>query len=138
MKNRIYKLLCVLVTLSLVSTSVGVRASAANKNIRISTRVGELLFGKECEESSVLVGGGIFGVKIKQSYVSIVEAKGIPRLRAGDVILSLGGQDVRSISDIEKIMSASSGEDIKMTVRRGGDCLSVEITPKLSGAMILV
>lgn len=133
MKNRIYKLISALLVFVTVFSFSGRGASAAERHVEISSRFGELLFGKSYEEKTLLVGGGIFGAKIKQSYVSIVEAKGIPKLRAGDIIISLGDTEIKTASEIEKIMSQSSGEPIMITVKRGDARLTVIATPKLVG-----
>lgn len=133
MKNRIYKIISA-VLIFVAITSVGdKRVSAADKNVQISSRFGELLFGNSYEEKTLLVGGGIFGAKIKQSYVSIVEAKGIPKLRAGDIIVSLDGKDIKCVSDIEDVMRNSSGEPMKIVVKRGNVSHTVTASPKLVG-----
>ena len=133
MKNRIYKVVSTLLVFATVFSFGGKNASAVDGSVQISSRFGELIFGKNKEEKTLLVSGGIFGSKIKQSYVSIVEAKGVPKLRAGDIIVSVAGKDILEAADIEEIMSQSCGEPIAITVKRGGALHSVVATPKLSG-----
>ena len=78
--------------LSLLETSyqdaVSCSKDIANDEIKISSRIYELLFGKEKEETKVLLipGGGIFGAKIKQSYVSVQSPGDVHELKVGDKI----------------------------------------------------
>ncbi len=133
MKNRIYKVVSAVLVFLTVFSFGGRNASAADKSVQISSRFGELFFGKSYDKKTLLVGGGIFGAKIKQSYVSIVEANGIPKLRAGDIIVSVGDTEIRESKDVENIMAKSSGEPIKITVRRQDSQYTVVATPKLIG-----
>ena len=120
-----------LVALTVTLSGFGVGAAAHRDDVRISWRIGEFLLGKEKVEKTLLVGGGIFGAKIKQSYVTIVEAKGAPRLRGGDILLSLGGEEIKSIDDVTRVLSASGGETLSVTARRGEETVCCEITPSL-------
>jgi len=61
-------------------------------DVELGSRFFELFFGEQKkEEISLLPGGGVFGVKIKQEHPTVAEAKGVPALKVGDVILSVGG-----------------------------------------------
>ena len=53
--------------------AVSCSSESSVEEIKISSRLYELLFGKEEETKRILLlpGGGIFGAKIKQSYVSV-------------------------------------------------------------------
>ena len=133
MKNRIYKVISALLMLASVFSFSGKSVGAADGSVQISSRFGELIFGKQKEEKTLLVSGGIFGAKIKQSYVSIVEAKGVHGLRAGDIIVSVSGNDISEAADVEEILLKSGGEPIAITVKRGDSLHSVVATPKLSG-----
>ena len=131
MKNRIYKALSVISALVLIISQFSISSSAIGKNVQISTRIGELISGKENEERTVLIGGGIFGAKINQTFVSVVEAKSVPKLRAGDVLLTIGSEEIHSATDVEKALSKNNGEPVTITVKRGDSNLSFDITPTL-------
>jgi Lon-like protease len=50
-------------------------------------------------------------------------------LRAGDVILSIDGRDVRTTCDVGRAIDATEvGDQVALTVRRGGDVLDLEVT----------
>ena len=129
MKNRIYKVISLLSAIMLTFSSFSVSAAAQRGSVQISTRIGEVLFGKRTEEKTLLVGGGIFGAKIKQSYVSIVEAKSAPRLHAGDILISLGGVQIGSIEDVEAVLRESDGSVLEAVARRGDNTVTAELTP---------
>ena len=131
MKKNIYKVVCAFLCLGVLFSPIRANAITAAK-VQISSRIGELLFGAK-EERTVCVGGGIFGAKIKQSYVSVVESKLIPKLRAGDVIISVAGYEVSSIEDVEKVMTNRGAEPITITARRGENVFTLDATPVLIG-----
>lgn len=102
------------------------------ENIKIGSRLYELLFGKvESEKKLLLVpGGGIFGTKIRQSYVSVQNPLDVKELRVGDRIKTVNGDKVTSVKDIRRITSSHSGEEITLVCERGGKDITVKLTPK--------
>ena len=71
-------------------------------NVRVSSRLLELFFGKDdTKEIKLCPGGDVFGVKIKQNGVTVAESKGIPALKSGDVILSINGVAV-NLTELSK------------------------------------
>ena len=63
---------------------------ALSNNVKVGSRIWELLFGdkRNADEACQLVPGGqVFGMKIKQKYVTVVESPGVPALKSGDIIL---------------------------------------------------
>ena len=106
----------------------------ADKDVRVSTRLGELLFGKRESSVKMLVPGGtVFGIKMKGTHVTVVESRGIPALRSGDVILSVGGREVHSVEDIKAALRASGGESVTLRATHGGSEIGIEVRPYLEG-----
>ena len=102
--------------------------------VRVSTRLGELFFGKREDTAKMLVPGGtVFGVKIKSRYVTVVESKGIPALSTGDVILSVGGREVHSVDDVKAALRGSGGESVTLRATHGGSEIGIEVRPYLEG-----
>ena len=107
--------------------------SSVNEDTRISSRLLELLFGKEEENEKLLLipGGGIFGAKIKQSYVSIQSPGDIHELKVGDKILSINGKSITSVEDVKSAISELGAGEVKLVCERGGKEITAKVTPKL-------
>ena len=106
-----------------------------DEEVKISSRLVELFFGKkETEGDAVLLipGGGIFGAKIKQSYVSVQSPGDIAELKAGDKILSVNGKSVSSATEVKKVIQSLGGNEVLLTCERGGKEIAVKLTPKKS------
>ncbi|MBE6532872.1 MAG: PDZ domain-containing protein [Ruminococcaceae bacterium] len=150
MKNRFLKrtlavVLSVYTLLATVGIPVSAEAGAASseniecapvlsENVKVSSRLYELLFGKGSKSSepmSLVVGGDVFGVKIRQKYVTVTEAKGVPALKAGDVILSVNGEKVSTAADVKRLISKSGGESVTIRALHGGSEVGVEVRPTL-------
>ena len=100
--------------------------------IKISSRLVELLFGKNEEEKTVLLipGGGIFGAKIKQTYVSVQSPGDSHELKVGDKILTVNGEKIKCVKDIMTATQQLHGEDVVIVCERGGKQFTVKLTPK--------
>ena len=100
--------------------------------IKISSRLYELLFGKEEENKRLLLipGGGIFGAKIKQSFVSVQNPGDAKELKVGDKIKSINGCKISSVKEIRELTKGLGGENITLVCERGGKEISVKLTPK--------
>ena len=107
-------------------------SATAVSDIKISSRLVELLFGKNEENKTLYLvpGGGIFGAKIKQNYVSVQNPGEIKELKAGDKILSLNGQKVCSVNDVKNAIRAIEKENVTLVCERGGKKIQVTIKPK--------
>lgn len=110
-------------------------AAATGEEVKISSRLLELLFGKEKNGSSdgkvlLIAGGSVFGAKIKQNYISISDPGDCSELKVGDKIISANGTQVYTGVDLAKIVRDSGGKDIELVCKRGDKTLSVKITPK--------
>ena len=138
MKNKNMRLLCFILIIYTLLTSTGVVINAEEcvpaiaEDVEIGSRFWELFFGGEKkEESSValLPGGDVFGVKIKQKYVTITESHGIPALKSGDVIISINGESVSSASDVRRLVEKSGGRSLTIRALHQGNEVAVEIRP---------
>jgi regulator of sigma E protease len=52
-------------------------------------------------------------------------------LKAGDVILRAGGQDVTTFSELPEIVAASEGRPVPLTVWRAGETFELTLTPRI-------
>lgn len=103
--------------------------------VQVGSRLWELFFGDEAEEQTVslLPGGGVFGVRIKQKYLTVTDARGVPALKNGDVILSIDGEEVRTVADVRRIVERSGGRSLTVRALHQGSEISVEIRPTMEG-----
>lgn len=53
-------------------------------------------------------------------------------LKPGDLVIAIGGQDIHSFSDMQRIVSMRPGEPLEVTVTRGGSALTLPVTPALA------
>ena len=107
-------------------------AKTNGEEIKISSRLYELLFSKEEESKRLLLvpGGGIFGAKIKQSFVSVQNPGDAHELKVGDKIKSINGKSVCSVNDIKEATEGLSGDEVKLVCERDGKEISVKLKPK--------
>ena len=107
-------------------------AGNPDTEIKIGSRLYELFFGKSEEKESVMLlpGGGIFGAKIKQSYVSVQNPGDVKDLKVGDKILSLNGLKINSVSDVKNAVQNSSTSNVTLVCERNGKEITVKLTPK--------
>ena len=105
--------------------------AALSDNVKVSGRLWELLFKKEEKAPTALIpGGDVFGVKLKQKYVSVAESCGIPALSEGDIIISVNGKEIRSAEDVGRIVKASGGNSITLRAKHNGEDIGIEVKPK--------
>lgn len=100
--------------------------------VEVGSRFWELFFGKSSKEDEpvmLLPGGSVFGVKIKQKYVTVTDAPGVPALKSGDIILSVGGETVRTARDVKRIVEKSAGNSLTIRAMHQGSEVAVEIRP---------
>ena len=145
MKIKNMRLICfILIIYSLISScstavfadeiSLPESTEALSENVVVGSRFFELFFGKEedkKENISLILGGDVFGVKIKQEHPTVTDAKGVPALRCGDVILSVGGERVKTAGDVKRLVEASGGNSITIRALHQGNEIAVEIRPVL-------
>ena len=144
MKTKNIRLICFILTiyslLSFASVTASAEACADESvevladNVEIGSRLFDLFFGEEKEGDktvSLIPGGGVFGVRIKQEYPTVTEAKGIPALAGGDIIISVAGQRVKTAADVKRIVEASGGSSITIRALHRGSEIALEIIPTL-------
>jgi regulator of sigma E protease len=51
--------------------------------------------------------------------------------KPGDLVLSINGEPIKSFADMQRIVSASADETLKIEVQRGNSVLTLAATPKL-------
>ena len=109
-------------------------ATNDNEETKISSRLLELLFGKDEDTEAVLLipGGDIFGAKIKQSYVSVQNPQDVRELRVGDKIISINGVRIHSVSNVKDVLKNIGGEAINLVCERDGKEIALKIKPRLS------
>jgi len=107
-------------------------AAAVSHDVQVSSRLWELLFGGESSRSLYLCpGGGVFGIKIKQNAVTVVESKGIPALSAGDVILSVNGKRIHTAEQMREAIAGSDGNSLTIRALHGEGEVAIEVRPAL-------
>lgn len=127
-------ILCLGIPVAASEAALPETAEVLSENVEVGSRFLELFFGeKQVEEISLLPGGGVFGVKIKQEHPTVTDAKGVPALKVGDVILSVGGERVKTASDVKRLVEASGGNSITIRAMHQGSEIAVEIRPSLVG-----
>lgn len=107
-------------------------APALSDNVKVGSRFLDLFLGdsKQSDETvSLIPGGGVFGVKIRQKYVTVTESTGIPALKCGDIILSVDGVRVSSAAQVKEIVKASGGKSLTIRAMHQGSEIGVEIRP---------
>ena len=115
-----------------------VSGEAVECDLKLSSRLWELLFGKSEEASGegrlmLCPGGDVFGAKIVQKYVSITSVGDNKRIKEGDLLVKINGESVNSIGEVKKIVTESCGKPQKLTLLRSGEEICVEVTPKSEG-----
>lgn len=107
-------------------------------DVKISSRIWELIFGKEdktenADAKAVLLvpGGTVFGARLKQSHLSVCDPGQAKELRTGDKIISINGMEIASGSDLKQAIAASEGKEISLLCERGGKEILIKLTPEL-------
>ncbi len=114
-------------------------------DVKVSSRILELLFGKgdknekkngdkDGTDSVMLApGGDIFGAKIKQNFVTVVEAKGAGKICAGDRLIMIGEEAVKSVEDVKRIVGECDGNPLKIYAMHGTERICAVVTPERVG-----
>jgi len=84
---------------------------------------------------SIAIFAGIFMTAGRQLTPARIDevvpdsAAAMAGLQAGDVIVAIDGQPIDTFTDMQRIVSTSSGRTLALTVERGSDKLEVKATP---------
>ena len=109
-------------------------SQALSDNVKVDSRLRELFFGGEkmANSSEMLVpGGSVFGIKMKQTHVTVTDSSAIPALSPGDVILSINGKEIHTVEDMRKIIEASGGSSVTLRAIHKGSEITIEARPSL-------
>lgn len=106
---------------------------ALSDGVKVSSRLFELIFGKGGSGSTrtVALGGDVFGIKLKASHVIVADAKGVPALSSGDILLSVNGKAVNTAEEAGRLISASRGESVTLRAIHKDTEITLELRPKL-------
>ena len=114
-----------------------------SRDIKASSRIYELLFASpksrgavdktQLSRTAVLCpGGDVFGVRIKQGELTVVNSK-CAQITAGDVIISIDGKPTKSVAEVKEILKSHSGGECELVIRHKGERRTVKLTPEESG-----
>ncbi|MBR2929749.1 MAG: hypothetical protein IKC32_00835 [Clostridia bacterium] len=82
------------------------------------------------ERPSLLVGGIIFGTRIKETHVTVTTPDEGGTLAVGDRIISINGKDILGISDVKRAVSGCGGEELSIICERGGKRVTLSLKPR--------
>lgn len=100
---------------------------------RISSRFYELLFDKEekgDKELYLIPGGDVFGVKVKETSVTVSSAEDSSVLRRGDKIISINDTPIKDAEDVSAALSGCRGGTVRISILRGGEKMTLTVVPK--------
>jgi regulator of sigma E protease len=86
---------------------------------------------------AVAIFAGIFMIVGKQTTTARVDAvqpgsaASAAGFQPGDLVLSINGEQIDSFSDMQRIVSISSGEPLKIVIERKGSEITLKATPQL-------
>ena len=123
------------------SVDAGTEAvSEASAEVVIGSRIWELLGGGEKKavktastRRTLIVGGTIFGTRIKEAHVSVASCDEDGAFKEGDKIISINGKEVHSISDVKEALKGYSGGAFAIIAERDGKRIALSCTPKQVG-----
>ena len=104
---------------------------AVSENIEISSRFFELFKEREQEGKTLAVGGTVFGLRIKEDGISVVDTKENSAFKAGDRIIKINGKAAESAAEVEEAVKASKGVPLEIEVIRSGERIKMNVTPVL-------
>ena len=141
-KNGIRLVALLMLVLCLLTAPASVKAYAVGDgNSVVASRFLELFFGKTYgkanEDIYLCPGGEAFGVKVCGDCVTVSKTGGADAtapFRENDVIKSINGKPILSITDVKETLAACGGRELSVSVVRGGKSITVNVTPRLVGS----
>ena len=109
------------------------RTAVSKDDVNVSSRIYELLFGKDKKKSQeiyLIPGGDVFGIKMKEAHVTVSGAKDGSALKKGDKILAINGSEIKDTEDVNTILDGCGGGAVKLDIIRGGEKMSITVMPK--------
>ena len=118
-----------------IKSPAAVTVSAiSDEGVRVSSRIWELLFSKDAQESTeeiyLVPGGGVFGARLKREHLAIEDAGEIKGVDSGDLLLKVNGTEVHTAKDVTDAVKSASGKSVTLTLSRSGRQFEVKATPK--------
>lgn len=125
--KKLIKLAAALLAVAILFSLTALPVSAEHQNDKVT---------------EVILGGGLFGLKIQTKGVAIVELDKVttkngvssPAFDAGlkpnDSIVSMGGIAVTTVDQVSKILETFNGSKIDLTVLRNNELKTVSVTPQ--------
>ena len=105
---------------------------ATATDVRVGSRILELLFGKdEARERLLIPCGDVFGAAIKQRFVTVTDATGLPSVAVGDAIIAIDGKPIGSVAEVKAALASSGGEAVSLKLRGRGGERTVVAVPQL-------
>ena len=110
-------------------------AEALASDVKVSSRILELLFGKkdDGDEKLLYPGGSVFGLVIDEAGVCVTSGSTSKVLLVGARILTVNGEEVNECSDVEVAVKGSGGRRMTFEIIRGGERITVSATPTSNG-----
>lgn len=137
---------------AVLSPSLGVSAAAADEayeaylpeGCEVGSRFLEVLFGKRANTkkdstndsaspATLTAGGDVFGIRIKENCITVVDSRDCDDIKEGDKIISIGGIEVKSISDVKSALSSLDGGDVTLKIKRREKISTVTVKPEIVG-----
>ena len=122
-----------------VGTAVRIGGASSDDSVILGSRIWDLL-AKDARAANdddgriqLIVGGGVFGTRIKETHVAVSSADDGSVLKGGDRIISINGKDVSSIAEIREILSGCGGDTLNIVCKRGSRSVTLKCTPKSVG-----
>ena len=108
-------------------------AVCKNSDIKVSSRIYELLFGKEkgkTGELYLIPGGDAFGIRLNEANVTVSGVKEASPFKRGDKILTVCGVKINNTGDISRALEDCRGGAVQIEILRSGEKMTLTLTPK--------
>lgn len=121
-----------------IDAAVRITDTPSDEGVVLGSRIWDLLTRDASAQENdgrtrLIVGGGVFGTRIKESHVAVSSADEGSALKAGDRIISINGKDVGSVAEIREILSGCNGASLSIVCKRGSRSITLKCTPKQVG-----
>ena len=123
----------VLCSITASDTAGSVPTANLPEGVKVSSRFWELLRGNEEQELLVIPGGSVFGARVKLENITVADPGNVSSLKSGDVLLSLDGKDIRSISEVKELLAECGDGEVDASFKRGSHTFSAKLPLIRSG-----
>lgn len=102
------------------------------EGVEVSSRLIDLFRDKKKKEVYLIPGGEVFGIKIDEPYLTVVDTlEGCAFIR-GDRIIAVDGKRTTDAEVIKEALSKCSGRPMSFEILRGGEKMTLTVTPRLN------